>query len=80
MMKVAKKLSPVIMDAVKADGCNITMNNGEVAGQEVFHAHMHIIPRHKDDGVFMPAVRCNCYEDNEAAALATQINAALEEK
>ena len=29
---------------------NIVQNNGEVAGQTVFHFHMHIIPRYKDDG------------------------------
>ena len=25
-------------------------NNGELAGQTVFHFHMHLIPRYKDDG------------------------------
>ncbi len=77
MMKVAQILSPVIMEAVRADGCNITMNNGAVAGQEVFHAHLHIIPRFKDDGVFLPANRCDCYEPHEAHALAEQIKTAL---
>lgn len=79
MMRVAKKLSPIIVEAVQADGFNLTMNNGEVAGQEVFHAHLHIIPRHKDDGAFAAAQRCDCYEENEAHALATQISSALSE-
>ena len=39
---------------IKADvfaaGVNIVQNNGEAAGQTVFHFHMHIIPRYKDDG------------------------------
>ena len=33
------------------DGLNIVQNNGEVAGQTVFHFHMHIIPRIKGDTV-----------------------------
>ena len=33
------------------DGYNIVQNNGESAGQTVFHFHMHMIPRHTGDGV-----------------------------
>ena len=33
-----------------ADGFNIVQNNGETAGQTVFHFHIHLIPRFKDDG------------------------------
>ena len=29
------------------DGFNLLQNNGEVAGQTVFHFHMHLIPRYK---------------------------------
>ena len=31
------------------DGYNVGWNCGEVGGQHVFHAHLHIIPRHKDE-------------------------------
>lgn len=51
MMAVAKKLSPAVMNATKADGINIGMNNREAAGQEVPHAHLHVIPRYKGDGL-----------------------------
>ena len=37
--------------ALDFDGLNIVQNNGEVAGQTVFHFHMHIIPRIKGDTV-----------------------------
>ncbi len=33
------------------DGLNVVQNNGEAAGQTVFHFHMHLIPRYKDDKV-----------------------------
>lgn len=39
-----------VMTEEKADGYNIIMNNHEVAGQVVKHAHIHIIPRYKKDG------------------------------
>ena len=32
------------------DGYNIVQNNGEAAGQTVFHFHIHVIPRYKGDG------------------------------
>jgi ATP adenylyltransferase len=31
------------------EGFNIGWNCGEVAGQTVFHAHVHLIPRRKGD-------------------------------
>lgn len=37
--------------ALKCDGFNIVQNNGEPAGQTVFHFHMHLIPRYEDDQV-----------------------------
>ena len=33
------------------DGFNIVQNNGEIAGQTVFHFHMHLIPRYEGDQV-----------------------------
>ena len=45
-MKVAQKMAVKIKDALGADGFNILQNNGEVAGQTVFHFHMHLIPRY----------------------------------
>ncbi len=50
MMRAVHYLVPRIKDAVGADGINIGMNNGTAAGQEVFHAHVHIIPRFEGDG------------------------------
>ena len=37
-------------DNLECDGFNLVQNNGEVAGQTVFHFHMHLIPRYKNDG------------------------------
>lgn len=50
VMKLAKKMTQVMTDKLKCDGFNLVQNNGEQAGQTVFHFHMHLIPRYKDDG------------------------------
>ena len=42
------KLARAIKTATGAKGLNILNNNEEVAGQTVFHAHIHIIPRYSD--------------------------------
>lgn len=50
LMIVVQKLSVAIKNAVDADGINISMNNESAAGQIIWHAHMHIIPRYNEDG------------------------------
>ena len=51
VFKVATKLAKAIKEALNCDGMNILQNNGEIAGQTVFHFHMHIIPRYAGDNV-----------------------------
>ena len=48
---LAKKMVTKLTDILGCDGYNIVQNNGEVAGQTVFHFHMHLIPRYEDDSV-----------------------------
>lgn len=47
---LAKKMAEKMTKILDADGFNIVQNNGEVAGQTVFHFHVHLIPRYKTDG------------------------------
>ena len=49
VMILAKKMATAMTEALKCDGFNIVQNNGECAGQTVFHFHMHLIPRYKND-------------------------------
>lgn len=49
VFKLAKKLAVEMTDKLGCDGFNIVQNNGTVAGQTVFHFHLHLIPRYKDD-------------------------------
>jgi len=47
--KLAKKMAKDMTEKLGCDGFNIVQNNGEAAGQTVFHFHMHLIPRYEGD-------------------------------
>ncbi len=49
MSVTAKKIATSIQDNLGAKGVNIGMNNGKTAGQVVFHAHIHVMPRYGKD-------------------------------
>jgi len=54
LLKEAKEL----LDAeYGAQGYNVGWNSGAVAGQEVFHAHLHVIPRHADEPLAGKGIR-----------------------
>ena len=43
---VAQKIAKDLVDILEADGVNLLTNAGEIAGQSVFHFHVHVIPRY----------------------------------
>lgn len=45
-MKLGKRLAGRMTEVLGCDGFNLLQNNNEVAGQTVFHFHMHLIPRY----------------------------------
>ena len=51
VFQVAVKVAKALKEGLNLEGLNIVQNNGECAGQTVFHFHMHIIPRYKGDTV-----------------------------
>ena len=53
MQEALQKAGQGLMDALGAQGVNVGMNNGAAAGQLVFHAHWHVIPRFAGDGLAM---------------------------
>lgn len=50
-LPVVKKIITRLTEVLGCDGYNIVQNNGETAGQTVFHFHMHLIPRYQGDQV-----------------------------
>ena len=47
VMAVVQKIARADIAVLHADGVNVRQNNGAVAGQTVFHAHFHVVPRYK---------------------------------
>ncbi len=76
---VARALGPLaraVVAATGAEGYNILLNNGAVAGQVVPHVHFHIVPRRADDRLgyrwhASPAT------PNELAEIGSRVRAAL---
>jgi histidine triad (HIT) family protein len=53
MGQVCRRVAQALRSTLYAQGFNIGMNNFEAAGQVVFHAHLHVIPRYHTDGLHL---------------------------
>lgn len=51
LFSLAAKLAKAMKEVLGFKHMNILQNNGTVAGQTVFHFHIHLIPRHEGDGI-----------------------------
>ncbi len=51
---VATRLIPVIQQVAGTRDMNVVVNSGASAGQDVFHFHLHLIPRRPGDGFDIP--------------------------
>ena len=51
LLPLAGRIGQAMKKGLGCAGFNLVQNNGECAGQTVFHFHLHMIPRYKDDGV-----------------------------
>lgn len=75
LMRRVHMLAPHVRAVTGAEGINIGMNNGAAAGQLIFHAHVHIIPRFAGDGhKHWSAV---AYADGEQARMAEKMRNAI---
>lgn len=66
---VAKKVITKMTGILGCDGYNVVQNNGEAAGQTVFHFHIHLVPRYKDDNVNIGWSQGNLTEEIKAEIL-----------
>ena len=65
---LAKKLATAMTKKLGCDGFNILQNNGEAAGQTVFHLHVHLLPRYKDEKAILEWDHLE-FSDEEMAAI-----------
>lgn len=72
---VAKKMAKKISDTLHCDGLNILQNNGEAAGQTVFHYHVHLIPRYQgDEEKIQITWSQNSFSDEEMQEIKNQLS------
>lgn len=67
---LAKKMIIKLTDVLGCDGYNLVQNNGETAGQTVFHFHLHLIPRYKGDTVGLGWKMGNLTDEDKEEILA----------
>jgi histidine triad (HIT) family protein len=65
----------LLMDRLAADGINVLSSTGEAAGQEVFHLHVHVVPRYADDPGLRRLVNSGVVSDAELDSVYSQIQA-----
>lgn len=75
---LAARVAKALKEELQCDGINILQNNGEAAGQTVFHFHMHIIPRYTGDSVHVEWQQKETDSDS-LAALSNRLNELLQD-
>jgi histidine triad (HIT) family protein len=76
MGRVSRRVTRALQATLNAQGINIGMNIFEAAGQAVFHAHLHVIPRYFTDGLkLFPQ---ESYRPGDLAKTGAQLRQALE--
>ncbi len=76
MGQVSRRVAQALRATLYAQGINVGMNNFEAAGQVVFHAHLHVIPRYFSDGLrLFPQ---ESYRPGDLARTGAQLRRALE--
>jgi histidine triad (HIT) family protein len=73
ILTFVKKISVKVMEATEADGIKIINNSGKADEPEVYHAHIHIIPRFKGDNWPLKYE----YKEGEAKQIAEKIIAKI---
>ena len=76
-MILGKKMATAMTKALHSDGFNLVQNNGEAAGQTVFHFHMHLIPRYEGDNAGIAAWKQGTLEDAVKEQIIESVTAEL---
>jgi histidine triad (HIT) family protein len=75
MTSTVKKIAVAMEKSLGIENMNVTSNNGKYAGQEVFHSHIHLVPRNETDGLKL--WHGKSYEDGQAQKIEEKIKKAL---
>ncbi len=59
VLVVGKKVASALKEVTGCEAMNVLQNNGSLAGQSVFHYHMHLIPRYSENDEFKVSMKAN---------------------
>ena len=78
MFSVGRQVAAALTDSgVRVEGFNLFLANGTVAGQTVFHTHLHVLPRFGGDGLgFSRAANARMPLQSDLSELAQRIRRA----
>jgi histidine triad (HIT) family protein len=65
----------LLTQRLAADGINVLSSSGKAAGQEVFHLHVHVVPRYADEPGLGMLVNSGVAPDGELDSVYSQIQA-----
>ncbi len=51
LLDAARIVSEALVEGLHLEGFNLFSNNGRIAGQSIFHFHLHITPRYQNDDI-----------------------------
>ena len=76
---VATQLMPVVQQVSGCPDMNVVVNSGPAAGHDVFHFHVHLIPRRTGDGfdISLPFAGSEMPDRTRLDAMAARIGAVL---
>lgn len=77
LTQVIPKIARAVVKASDSDGFNLKVNNGESAGQEIMHTHVHVIPRKKEDH-YVASGHVSYGDDNEKMSYLEDIKSTLD--
>jgi histidine triad (HIT) family protein len=75
VMRSAHRVAALLRDRLRPDGLNLLQATRQIAFQTVFHLHVHVIPRYRDDTVAVPAWPKDLRSREELAEVAADIRA-----
>lgn len=76
VMQTTRRVADALVRGLDLEGFNIFSNNGRIAGQSVFHFHVHVTPRYPDDNIRF-VLQLKTYQNDTMAEYARRIRGHL---
>ena len=77
ILQAGKIVTQALVQSLNLEGYNLFSNNGTIAGQSVFHFHLHITPRYRDDNIRF-VLNLKKYSDGDIKRYGTMIRNFIE--